>query len=114
MQNPNPYDLRNELSDMEDKENNKAIAALSYLLFFLPLLAARNSRFAMYHANQSLVFLLAMFAGNFVLGLIPFIGWLLIPFFNLAGLGYMIIGVMNAVGGKTQPLPFMPNVEILK
>ncbi|MDO3411651.1 hypothetical protein QWJ34_17950 [Saccharibacillus sp. CPCC 101409] len=100
--------------DPQDVEANKTIAALSYILFFLPLLAARDSRFAMYHANQGLLLLLVLVAGNFVLSLIPFIGWILLPLFNLAGFVYVILGVLNAAGGRVQPLPLMPNIEILK
>lgn len=41
----------------EDIQKNKVISALSYLgiLFFLPLMAAPESRFGKFHANQSLV-----------------------------------------------------------
>ncbi|WP_037285446.1 DUF4870 domain-containing protein [Saccharibacillus sacchari] len=112
-QNQNPYNPQGD-PHSRDVEENKTIAALSYILFFLPLLAARNSRFAMYHANQGLLLLLAIVAGNIVLGIIPFIGWILLPILNLAGIIYIIIGVMNAVNGKVQPLPFMPKVDILK
>ncbi|NGZ77300.1 DUF4870 domain-containing protein [Saccharibacillus alkalitolerans] len=111
MQNQNPYDPSRESRDVED---NKTIAALAYILFFLPLLAARSSRFAMYHANQGLLLLLVLIAGNLVLGFIPFIGWMLFPLFYVAGLVYLVIGIMNAVNGKMQPLPFMPAIEILK
>ncbi|CAM3590238.1 MULTISPECIES: DUF4870 domain-containing protein [Saccharibacillus] len=111
MQTPHPHERQGSSQDFED---NKVIAALSYILFFLPLLAARNSRFAMYHANQGLLLLLVVIAGNLVLGLIPFIGWILMPIFGFAAIAYLVIGVLNAVNGKMQPLPLMPNIEILK
>ncbi|WP_172196067.1 hypothetical protein [Saccharibacillus qingshengii] len=113
MHTPNP-NLPDPQADPRDIEENKTIGALSYLLFFLPLLAARNSRFAMYHANQGLLLLLALVAGNIVLSIIPVIGWLLIPLLNLVGFVYLILGVMNAVNGRMKPLPLMPNIEILK
>lgn len=112
-QNQNPYHPQGD-PHSQDVQDNKTIAALAYILFFLPLLAARNSRFAMYHANQGLLLLLALVAGNIVLGIIPLIGWILLPILNLVGFIYLIIGVMNAVNGKVQPLPFMPKVDILK
>lgn len=112
-QNQNPYNPQGD-PHSRDVEENKTIAALAYILFFLPLLAARNSRFAMYHANQGLVLLLAIIAGNIVLSLIPFIGWIVMPFFNIAVIVYIVIGIMNAVNGKVQPLPFMPKIDILK
>ncbi|CAM4103087.1 DUF4870 domain-containing protein [Saccharibacillus endophyticus] len=112
-QNQNPYHPQGD-PHSQDVQENKTIAALAYILFFLPLLAARNSRFAMYHANQGLLLLLAIIAGNIVLSLIPFIGWIVMPFFNIAVIVYLVIGIMNAVNGKVQPLPFMPKVDILK
>ena len=42
----------------EDIEKNKGIAALSYLLFFLPLIFAQDSKFARFHMNQGLILLL--------------------------------------------------------
>lgn len=111
MQEQHPYDRQ---SDPQDVEQNKTIAAVSYILFFLPLLAARNSRFAMYHANQGLLLLLATIAGNIILSILWFVSWLLYPIFALVVIVYLIFGIMNAVNGKMQPLPFMPNIEILK
>ena len=114
MQNPNPHNPHDQQVDPHDVEQNKTVAAISYILFFVPLLAARNSRFAMYHANQGLLLLLALIAGNIVLSIIPFIGWILMPVLNIAALVYMVLGILNAVNGRKQPLPFMPNVDILK
>ncbi len=111
MQEQNPY---NRQSDPQDAEQNKTVAAVAYILFFLPLLAARDSRFAMYHANQGLLLLLATIAGNIVLSILWFVSWLLYPIFALVVIVYLIFGIMNAVNGKMQPLPFMPNIEILK
>lgn len=46
--------------EQEDIKTNKMMAALSYLLFFLPLVTepAKTSKFARFHANQGLVFLI--------------------------------------------------------
>ncbi|EKD47008.1 MAG: hypothetical protein ACD_66C00259G0004, partial [uncultured bacterium] len=43
--------------DKKDIEDNKVLAALSYIfiLCFVPLLLARDSKFAQYHAKQGLV-----------------------------------------------------------
>jgi hypothetical protein len=37
--------------DPSDVQRNKGMAVLAYIIFFIPLLAARDSKFAMYHAN---------------------------------------------------------------
>jgi len=64
----------------DDIEENKKWAILSYFLFFIPLLVARDSHFARFHANQScmitivsilsgLLFLIPISGVNVVLGL---------------------------------------------
>lgn len=42
----------------EDIEKNKTMAGLAYLLFFLPLIACPESRYAKFHANQALLLLI--------------------------------------------------------
>jgi hypothetical protein len=54
----------------ETDQNIKTIAALAYLIFFLPLLTNKDSKFAMYHANQGLVLLIAGIGANFVMGFV--------------------------------------------
>ncbi|MNH99809.1 Chloroplast import component protein (Tic20) [compost metagenome] len=100
--------------EKNDVETNKIIALLSYILFFLPLLAAKDSPFAMYHANQGLLLLLTAFASNLVLSIIPIIGWILLPFANLAILVFIILGILNALNGKMKPLPLIGGISILK
>ncbi|MCQ6562375.1 DUF4870 domain-containing protein [Paenibacillus mendelii] len=100
--------------DPNDVQTNKVMAILAYILFFLPLLAAKDSPFAMYHANQGLVLLLASVAVNIVLSIIPIIGWILLPFANLAVLVFVIIGMVNAANGRMKPLPLIGTVSILK
>lgn len=97
-----------------DAEKNKLVAAVAYLLFFIPLLAAKDSRFAMYHANQGLVLLLTAIAANVVLGLIPFLGLFLVPLANLGLLVLTIIGILNALNGYTKPLPLIGGFTLLK
>ncbi|MCR8643162.1 hypothetical protein NV379_10870 [Paenibacillus sp. N1-5-1-14] len=100
--------------DQQDIESNKMISLVGYILFFIPLLAAKDSKYATYHANQGLMLLICAVAGNFVLGLIPFIGWMLIPLFSLFILVLFIIGISNAVTGKAVPLPLIGQFTIIK
>lgn len=53
-----------------NKNNDVTMAVLSYFIFFLPLIAAKDSKLAMFHANQSLVLLIAGVASG-VLGVVP-------------------------------------------
>ena len=85
-----------------DAEQNKGMAAIAYIgiLFLIPLLAKKDSPFAQYHAKQGLVlFIFEVIAS--AISWIPVVGWVL----PIAGLILFIIGLMNALGGKTEPLP---------
>ncbi len=107
------------IPEAADVEKNKVFAILSYLpplLFLVPLLAARESKFAIYHCNQGLVLTLAAFAAgiaNMILGMvlvfIPFLGFMLITLLNLAVfvgvVALVVIGIINAANGVCKPLP---------
>lgn len=64
--------------DKKDVEENKLIAALSYvgILFLIPLLAKRESKFSQEHAKQGLILFIVWIVGSFVFWF-PLIGWLL-------------------------------------
>jgi uncharacterized membrane protein len=100
--------------DPRDVQANKVMAILAYIIFFIPLLAARDSRFAMYHANQGLLLFLTAVAVNIVLGIIPVIGWILLPFANLAILVFVVIGIINAANGENKPLPLFGHITLLR
>lgn len=122
-------------SSASDAQENKLMAVLSYLgiLVLIPLLAAKESRFAQYHANQGLVLLIVGVVGftglfilstvaSFVLGNIPVLGALIGVL--LGGLLYfvawislmvaMIIGIVNAANGKEKSLPVIGKYNVLK
>ena len=100
--------------EQEDIEKNKVMAGLAYIIFFLPLLACPNSKFAKYHANQGLILLIVSFAGSIILSLIPIIGWLLLPIFTVVVFIFAIICLVNGLGGKVKELPIIGKYKILK
>jgi uncharacterized membrane protein len=97
-----------------NEEKNKGIAALAYLIFFLPLIVCKDDEFAMFHANQGLLLLIFGWAGGFILGLIPIIGWILLLFFPLITFVFFILGVVNALKSEMKPLPLIGGFTILK
>ncbi|XID92904.1 hypothetical protein ACF3MZ_31415 [Paenibacillaceae bacterium WGS1546] len=100
--------------EQSDIANNKAMAVLAYILFIIPLLAAKESKFAMYHVNQGLVLFLTLVGVNIVSSIIPIIGWLIIgPLANLGIFILAVIGILNAVGGRCKPLPLIGGFRIL-
>lgn len=99
----------------EDVEKNKAMAVIAYIIFFIPLLAARDSKFAMYHANQGLNLFLLAVVGNIVLGVIPFLGWFLMAtIFPIVIFVFVILGIVNASKGEMKPLPLIGKFELIK
>ena len=113
--------------DPADIASNKAMAILSYfgLLVLIPLLAAKNSRFARFHANQGLIVLIAGVVGTIgqrVLGLvlkyIPYIGGVLAGLIGFAVSAVLLVltvlGIINAAQGKAKELPVIGKFRLLK
>ena len=114
--------------DAADVEKNKVFAALSYvgILWLVPLLAAKDSPFAKYHCNQGIVVSALWVVGVFVLIIasimahfIPFIGCcagcILQLVVCVGMLAISILGIVNAITGKMKPpLPFMPDIKLVK
>lgn len=97
-----------------DAEENKGMAILAYLLFFVPLLAAKDSPFAMYHANQGLLLLLLAVGINIVGTVIPIIGWLLIlPIGNVLVFVLFVMGIIHAAKGEKKELPLIGKYKLL-
>ena len=89
----------------EEIEKGKTMAFVAYLIFFVPLLMDeyRTNKFVMFHTEQSIVLLIFNIAAGIVgtitcgIGLILYIPWLI----------FLIMGCMNALQGKVQPLPLI-------
>ena len=99
--------------DKDDIEKNKAMGLLAYILFFIPLLAAKDSPFARYHANQGLVLFLCGLISS-VLWIIPILGWIIAPILSIVITVLAVIGIINALNGKAKELPIIGKFKILK
>ena len=99
--------------DAQDIEKNKVMAVLAYILFFIPLLAAKDSKFARFHTNQGLVLFLGGIIAS-VVAVIPVIGWIIAPIAGLVITVLAIIGILNALNGKAKELPVIGKFKILK
>ena len=108
--------------DQNDIQQNKAMAILAYLswLVIIPIFAAKESKFARFHANQGLVLAIAEIICWVVLGILgnlPFIGWIFSivdGLFSLVCLIFAVIGIVNAANGKAKELPVVGKFRILK
>ena len=107
--------------DPKDAQDNKIMGILAYFgpLVFVPILAAKESPFAKFHANQGLILFIAWFALYIAIMIIGVIlPWRLESMlYSLIGLGtfaFAIIGILNAVKGEAKELPFIGQYKILK
>lgn len=95
-------------------DGNKTIAVLSYFIFFLPIIAAKNSQLAMFHANQSLILLL-FWVASWVIGIVIPVFGLIISF--IVGLGVFVLwimGIISAAQGQMKPLPIIGKYTLIK
>lgn len=104
-------------------DEGKLFAVLAYLLgiigFLIVLLAKKDNKFAMYHAKQSLVLIIAaliiFIPGSIItaiIGIIPVIGWiialvlsLVMMVIGLCFLVFVVLGIINAINLQMKPLP---------
>jgi uncharacterized membrane protein len=102
------------IPDPADVEKNKTMAGLAYILFFLPLIACPDSKYGKFHANQGLLLLIVSIAGNIILGIIPVIGWIIMPIFGIAVFVLAIMGLINGFNGKVKEMPVFGKYRIIK
>ena len=103
-------------------EQNRVMAILAYIswLVLIPLIAAKDSKFARFHCNQGLVLAIAEIIAVVVLGLLgglPLIGWIFRVLESLLGLVcfiFAVLGIVNAAGGKAKELPIVGSFKLLK
>lgn len=101
--------------DKADIEANKIMAVLAYILFLIPLLAAKESPYAKFHTNQGLILFIAAIAVSVVGSIIPFLGWFVILPIGSLIVGILgILGIINAATGKAKELPMIGKFKFLK
>ncbi len=117
------------MGDPADVEKNKVFALLSYvgILWLVPLVAAKDSPFAKYHANQGILLSVVGFVAGIAMTILALI-IVHVPVLNFCGcvscaiwmvymvgmLALAIMGILNAVNGKMKPLPFFPVITLIK
>ena len=121
----NPEDDTDKM-DKEDAEKNKILSLFSYIgiLFLIPLLFAKDSKYAKYHTNQGIILCLYWLATvvvgsivGFVLGftvILAPIASIIATLLSISTILYMAFGIYNAVTGKAKKMPFIGNFQILK
>ncbi|WP_069998034.1 DUF4870 domain-containing protein [Cellulosilyticum sp. I15G10I2] len=110
----NQTEVIQDIFEVEDIEKNKVIAGLAYFIFFLPLIVCPDSAFGKFHANQGLLLFIVSIAGNIIFTLIPFVGWIILPFFGIFIMVLVIMGLINGLQGKAKELPIIGKYRIIK
>lgn len=90
------------------------VSALSYILFFLPLIFCRKEPFALYHANQALILWLFMAIFYLAFGFIPGINIYALPIiilFHILGIFY---GMYNSAHGRARQFWLIGKIKIIK
>lgn len=104
----------------EDFEKNRTMAALGYIVFFIPLLMCKDSKLGKYCANQGLILLVLMvlvsILGN-IFAVIPFIGWLFTLATSLVSFALFVVGIICFAQMMTNSnpveLPFVGSFRLL-
>ena len=112
--------------DKADIEQNKAMGILAYLgpLVFIPMFAAKGSKFARFHANQGLTLFIACGAWSIVYSILNWIilaiSWRLYFISSIIGLCSLVflvlavLGIVNAANGRAKELPVIGKFKFLK
>ncbi len=100
--------------DRETNDQARVPSAIGYLFFFVPLIMNPDSKFARYHANQSLILLLLIFLGSSVVSAIPYAGFFLMILMLLFCFVCLIRGIVLALSGKAKRIPFFGKLVIIE
>ena len=113
----------------EDVNQNKVYGILAYfgILVLVPILAAKDSLYARFHANQGLILLISQFALNIVgriirvalkvatFGLInDVVNTIVSVAISAITIAYLAIGIINACSGEAKRLPIIGGFTLLK
>ena len=104
-----------------DIQQNKALAAAGYIVFFIPLIWCRESPLGRFCANQGLLAMIAhaliglLFS---ILGGIPLIGWLFVLIGHLISFAVLVISLLCAAqlltSDRAVPLPFIGMIRLIQ
>ncbi|MBO4879977.1 MAG: zinc-ribbon domain-containing protein [Clostridia bacterium] len=115
--------------EKQDADQNKAMGILAYIgiLVLIPIFAAKNSRFARFHANNGLLLLI----GEVAFSIVGMIIGAIFPAYDLPGLNFIfnfflsyipsillvvlaVFGIIHAAKGQKKELPVVGGIKLLK
>lgn len=86
----------------------KFLAAISYIwiLCLVPIVMKNKDEFVMHHAKQGLVLFIAEIA-LWIIGFIPFLGWIISFFGFWLVLVLSLAGIIKTLSGEKWEMPFL-------
>ncbi|HOX21769.1 MAG TPA: hypothetical protein PKZ02_02235 [Candidatus Paceibacterota bacterium] len=109
--------MEKQTNSSEQKPQNKNVmAAIAYVLFFIPLLTDdKKDPYVKYHVKQGLALLvlgvIVWIINSILYQIFPYYSWYIARMIswilNLGVFVLFVIGVMNALGNKEKPLPLI-------
>lgn len=104
----------------EDMKKNRTMAALGYLVFFIPLIRCGDSKLGRYCANQGLILWILIILVRLlfqILSVVPFIGWLFTLIGGLCALAGVMVGLLCfaqlMTNDRVIELPFVGEFRLL-
>jgi len=94
-----------------EADNGKIAAILAYLLigiiWFFADEKLKKNEYAKFHVKQAIILLIVSVGGSIILGFIPILGWVILPFFSIASFAFCVLGIINAAQNEKKELPFI-------
>ncbi len=101
---------KKQMKTSSGEGNSNIAAALAYLLGFISgiivYLLKKDDAFARFHAVQSIVWFILIWAVNFILG-VTVVGIILIPVVGLVALVSWLVLMYKALKGERYKLPYV-------
>ncbi|MBQ8080108.1 MAG: hypothetical protein IJ236_09165 [Oscillospiraceae bacterium] len=107
----NPEDITDEFDESDITANKGvSIAACFPILFWIPIVASKESAYGKHYANQGFILLVMGIVFGIVgsiLGLIPVVGAILSAILNLIDFAAFLFLLINAINSKAKYIPFV-------
>ena len=108
--------------DKKDIEENKAMAALAYIVAPVPYFIETKSKWVRYHAIQGMNFfiifvvlcLLVSIINSLILFSFPFLKGVVRALLYTFGIVYALIGIINVCNGEAKELPIINKFKFIK
>lgn len=99
-----------------DMSNDKLLAIVAYIIFFVPLLVGTKSPFVRFHTNQGTILFIASVGvaiASIILAMVPFFGWIVGFAAHVTVFILWIMGIIHAAKGEMEELPLIGGFKII-